>query len=260
MTVRDGPIDTTAAERQRERWLPARRNVPSGRLRLFCFPHAGGGAAVFHAWSAALPTLDVCALEYPGRWSRLAEAPCASLRILASSIADDLADLLQGRYALFGHSYGALIAFEVAREVRRRGRRLPERLFVSAARAPQLPRPHDPIAALPDAPFVAALACRYGALPPAILASPELLELLVPVIRADLTAFETYTFRQEAPLPCPITALRGRDDDTVDEASLQAWGDQTGAGLAVHTFAGDHAFTSSATEVLSIVRDALAPS
>lgn len=258
MTSSDAAMHTAAGERPWQRWLPTWRSVPSRGLRLFCFPHAGAGAGVFHSWNAALPALDVCALEYPGRWSRWSEAPCASLRILASSIADELEDLLQGRYALFGHSYGALVAFEVAREVRRRGRRLPEQLFVSAAPAPQLPRPRDPISALPDAPFVSALARRYGALPPAIVGNPELLDLLVPALRADLTAFETYTCHEETPLQCPVTALRGRDDHTVDDASLQAWRDQAGASFAVHVFAGDHDFMSSSTEVLSLVRDALA--
>ena len=241
------------------RWLPARRPGAPGRPRLFCFPPAGAGSAAFHAWTAALPALDVCALEYPGRWTRLTEQPFTDVPLLVKTIADDINDLLQGRYAFFGHSYGAVVAFELAREVRRRGLAMTEHLFVGAARAPQLPPRPNPIRSLPDGQLIAELGRRYGALPKMIL-DPEVLNMVVPIIRADITAFETYTFRDEPPLPCPITALCGRDDPAVDDRALDAWRHQTAGRFCSHVLAGDHFFMNrSNAETFRIVRQELIP-
>ena len=237
------------------RWLPARRPGAPGRMRLFCFPHAGGSSAAFHGWAAALPELDVCAVEYPGRWMRLRERPFTKVTLLATAIADDLADLLRDRHAFVGHSYGALVAFEVARELRRRGRAATEHLIVSSARAPHLlPRP-DPIHALPDAQLLSHLARRYGGLPQSLVDDVDVLQLLVPIIRADLTAFETYTFTEEPPLRCALTAMRGRDDCTVDEQLLNGWQLHTAGSFSAHTLAGSHFFTGTSwSETLRIVR------
>jgi medium-chain acyl-[acyl-carrier-protein] hydrolase len=241
------------------RWVPSRPPAEKDRPRLFCFPHAGGGSAAFHSWATALAEVEIFAVEYPGRWTRIGEPPLTKVHQLANAIADGLGEVMTGRYAFFGHSYGALIAFETARALRRRRGSLPQHLFVSAAQAPQLPRP-SAISALPNGELVAALAERYGELPKVIRESPELLELVVPIIRADLTALETYTFDHEAALSCPITSIRGRADTSIDEDAVKAWHCHTAGRFSAHVLAGGHFFQSAdLAEVLSIVRNALAP-
>jgi medium-chain acyl-[acyl-carrier-protein] hydrolase len=224
-------------------------------MRLFCFAHAGGSAAAFHSWAGALPEVDVCALEYPGRWMRLREQPIANVGLLVTAIASDLGDLLRDRHAFAGHSYGALVAFELARELRRRGVATTERLIVTSARAPHLPPRPNPIHALPDAQLLSQVTQRYGGLPQSFVDDAEMVQLLVPILRADLTAFETYAFSDEPPLRCPITAIRGRSDLMVDDQSLNAWEQHTADRFSAHVLAGDHFFTNtSAAETFRIVR------
>jgi medium-chain acyl-[acyl-carrier-protein] hydrolase len=224
-------------------------------MRLFCFPHAGGSSAAFHPWGGALPELDVCALEYPGRWMRLREQPITNVGLLVKVIADDLAHLLGDRHAFAGHSYGALVAFELARELRRRGITTTEHLIVASARAPHLLPRLNPIHALPDAQLLSQVGQRYGGLPQSLVDDAEMVQLMVPIIRADMTAFETYTFSAEPPLRSPITAMRGQNDLTVDDQALNGWRQHTAGRFSAHILAGDHFFTNTAAaETFRIVR------
>ncbi|BCJ55998.1 thioesterase [Actinoplanes sp. NBRC 14428] len=211
-------------------WL--RGPVSSGatpRQRLFVFPHAGAGASAYRL-SAFLPdTVEVCTVQLPGRENRFAEPALTSL----DAAVDALAPLIAGRtelpYAFFGHSMGALIAFETARRLRGLGAPLPVRLFLSGMRAPGRPD-RRPRHALPDDELLAT--ADFDGV------DEELRELLLPVLRADLTLCETYAPRDEAPLPCPVTVLAGADDDSVDEADLAAWREHTSAGFELHLVPG----------------------
>jgi surfactin synthase thioesterase subunit len=160
---------------------------------------------------------------------------------LVDHIVGELLTALNKPFALFGHSMGALLAFEVARELRRRRAPLPDHLFVSGARAPQRPSRFLPIHRLPDDPFIERLR-RLGATPEEILCNAELMSLILPAIRADFEVYETYVYRVEDKLECPVSAYGGRQDRRVSPAELAAWGEQTRADFSMLTWPGDHFF------------------
>jgi len=220
-----------------------------------CFPHAGGAASAFRALIDGLPELSVCALEYPGHWTRLKEQPYTNLFLLVKAVANELKEVLEGRFAFLGFSYGSVVAFELARELRRRGATMPEHLFMCAARAPQQSRPLDSIRCLPDTQLVAEISRRYGALPKMVLEDEDVLRLALAILRVDLAAFETYIYEPEPPLPCPITTIRGHDDPMVDTLSSDAWRQQTAGRFSSHVLLGDHFFlNTSRQEIFTIVR------
>ncbi len=208
-----------------------------------------------------MPTqVEVCAIQLPGRENRLREQPHTRLASLVEQLAEELEPYLDLPFALFGHSMGAWIAFTLARRLRQRHPRSPVHLFVSGRRAPQIPSLHRPIHALPDPEFIGELRRRYGGLPEAVLRDPELLELFLPVLRADLTLVETYTYTPEPPLACPISAFGGAEDPASGPAGLAAWQAQTTATFSMRLFPGGHFFVQTArTAVLAEIRAALAP-
>jgi medium-chain acyl-[acyl-carrier-protein] hydrolase len=228
-------------------------------LTLICFPYAGGGASVYRGWPGPLrPDVDVVAAALPGREARFSERPIAQLRPLVEQMTRELLPRMGAPYALFGHSMGALLAFEVAREMRRRGGPAPTCLIASGHRAPHLPDRDPPIHALPDEEFVEELR-DYGGTPEQVLAEPELMELLIPLLRADFSVCETYQHQEEAPLDCPLWALGGTDDERVTQDELEAWCAHTrGEFRAVHMPGGHFFLNEQRAEVLAIVREALA--
>jgi medium-chain acyl-[acyl-carrier-protein] hydrolase len=235
-----------------------RQSVP--RMRLFCFPYAGGGAGIYRSWPAGLPEeVEVLSVRLPGREARLAEAPFTNVGDLAPAAADANRPFLDLPFAFFGHSMGALAAFEVARELRRRGGPTPACLVVSGARAPHRPYPDPPVRELPDAEFLTEVRSRYDAIPAAVLANPELVELLLPSLRADFTVVETYDYREEAPLTCPIWCYGGLSDERVSREDLEAWSSHTSSAYALQMFPGNHFFLHSAeTAVFQAITQALA--
>jgi medium-chain acyl-[acyl-carrier-protein] hydrolase len=228
-------------------WVLRLRREGPPRLRLFCFPYAGGAAAVYRSWPDGLPRdIEVCAVRLPGREARFSERPFERARDLVAGAADALTPLFDVPFAFFGHSMGALLAFELARELRRRRGRQPVRLVVSGARAPQRPNPDPPVRHLPDREFLEEVRLRYDGIPGAVLANQELVELLMPCLRADFTLVETYAYADEAPLDCPISCFGGKGDPRVSADDLQAWGAQTASRFALRMFEGDHFFLQSA--------------
>lgn len=199
-------------------------------------------------------------VQLPGRGSRFREAPLRRVEDLVPALAEGLAPLLDVPFALFGHSMGAVVAFEVARELRRRGGPAPVLLAVSGHQAPRRPEVEPPFSHLPDAAFLEELRRRYDGIPAEVLAEKELLQLLLPVLRADIQVLETYAYAGEPPLDCPISCLGGEDDPHVSVADLEAWSDETSGGLRVRTFPGGHFFVASArSEVLHALGEDLAP-
>jgi len=233
----------TQVARSEGAWVLRLRRQAPPRVRLFCFPYAGGSAAVYRGWLDALPAhVEVCAVRLPGREARLSEAPFTRGEDLVPAVAAALLPLLDMPYALFGHSMGAVAAFELARQWRRQGVCLPVRLFVSGARAPERPNPDPPLGHLSDREFVAEVRRRYDAIPTGVLENPELLQLLLPSLRADFAIFENYVYRAEAPLDCPISAFGGQDDARVCADDVAAWGTHTTRPVAIRMFPGDHFF------------------
>jgi medium-chain acyl-[acyl-carrier-protein] hydrolase len=179
---------------------------------------------------------------------------------LVPALADGLSPLLDAPFALFGHSMGALVAFELVRELRRRDGPAPVLLAVSGHQAPLRPDVEGPFSHLPDAAFLDEVRRRYDGIPAEVLEEEELLQLLLPVLRADIQALETYVYDGEPPLDCPISCFGGEDDPHVALADLEAWSDETSGRLRVRTFPGGHFFVESARrEVLRALGEDLAP-
>ncbi|MFD2762817.1 thioesterase II family protein [Micromonospora eburnea] len=239
------------------RWLAGRELSPEADFRLFCLPYAGGGAAVYRAWQEAAPAgVQVLALEPPGRGTRLREAPFRRVAPLIRSLADALTDALDRPYALFGHSMGGLLAFELARALRRRPVRQPAHVFVSAAASPGT-APTRPLLHCATDDEIRRRLAELGGTPPGLLDNVELMELMLPVLRADFAVLETYEYRSEAPLSVPLTVLGGRADRIVPPKALGGWQRHTSAGSRLCLFPGDHFFLHGATADLmsTVLRD-----
>jgi medium-chain acyl-[acyl-carrier-protein] hydrolase len=219
-----------------------RKAAPSASLRLFCFPHSGAEASVFVPWADALPAgVELCPVQLPGHGSRLAEPLHARMEPLVREAATGLAPLMDRPFALFGHSLGGLIAFELARRLREIGAHQPAALFISGTGAPQLRPDWERIHDLPEPEFVVKLRALKGT-PEGVLANPELRELVLPILRADFSVYETYAYRPGEPLECPLTAFGGLEDPHVTRESLAAWKEQTTGPFAVRMVPGDHFF------------------
>ncbi|HEU4726930.1 MAG TPA: alpha/beta fold hydrolase [Kofleriaceae bacterium] len=227
------------------RWSRQARPDPTpAALRLVCFPYGGGGAGIYRTWHKALPeTVEVLAIDLPGRERRFREQPFDRLGPLVAALTDAVAPALQSPFAIYGHSLGALVGFSFARELRRRALPGPVHLFLSGRRAPQLPE-RSPIRHLPDPEFQARVQ-RLGGVPDAVARDPEVMAFFLPVLRADFTVAETATFTDEPPLACPITALGGADDERAAPAELDAWRVHTSAAFARELFPGGHFYLQS---------------
>jgi len=221
------------------------------RLRLFCLPYAGGGAAAYAQWANRLPPdVEVCRVQLPGRENRLREAPFTSIALLVETMAEAIRPYLERPFAIFGHSLGALTSFELARQVRRRFALSPAQLFVSARWAPHLPDPESLIYQLPDAEFIATLRRRYNNIPDAVADDPELMEIFLPLLRADVTMLDTYVYTADRPFDCPITVYGGSDDRRVTRAALEAWRMHTLQAFRIQMFPGEHFYLQGARDQL----------
>jgi medium-chain acyl-[acyl-carrier-protein] hydrolase len=224
-------------------WIARPRPQPAPRMRLFCAPHAGSGSAQFWPWAQLLPAdVEVCPFQLPGREGRFREPAATALTQLADALAGALDGWLTVPFALFGRSMGALICFEVARRIRRDGGPTPSYLFASGRPAPHVATQDPPMHALPDAALIEAVRHRYGELPDALSRDPELLAHFLPIIRADLALVETYDYRPELPLECPVAAFGGRDDSHVSREALAGWRAHTTADFTLTIVPGDHFF------------------
>lgn len=227
------------------RWLVVRQPRPRPRLRLFCFPHAGGSATSFGPWAGLLsPSVEVCVLEAPGRGARLFETPLTSITDLAAHTLSALRHHLDVPYVLFGQSIGGTVAFELARQLERHGCRPPRLLVVAGSVPPHLTHKVRPIHHLSDREFAAEIR-RLGDTPPEVFDDAEMMDALLPGLRADFQAFETYRFRAALPLCIPIWALKGTEDGSCGVEDLHAWGGHTSGGLCVNQFPGGHLFAIS---------------
>lgn len=231
-------------------WIACRKPRPQARLRLFCFPYAGGGALIFRTWADGLPAdVEVCPVQLPGRGTRLMEPLFTQLSPLIQALAQALLPLLDKPFAFFGHSLGALVSFELARQLRRQYGVQPVRLFVSASRAPQLPHRGLPIHTRSEGDFLAELRHLNGT-PREVLDHEELMQISLPVLRADFAVYETYVYPTEPPLNYPISAFGGLRDRTVSQSDLEAWREQTSVSFSLQMFPGDHFFLNTTQPLL----------
>jgi medium-chain acyl-[acyl-carrier-protein] hydrolase len=221
------------------------------RLRLFCFPYAGGGSWSYSAWPAGvLETTEVWRVRLPGRESRLAEPAFTRLEPLVTALAQVILPYLDMPFAFFGHSMGGLISFELLQELRRQHAPAPVRLFVSGHRAPHLPHRQPPIHHLPTSEFIVQLR-RLNGTPEEVLHDAELMRVFLPVLRADFAIFETYVYiAKHPPLACPISVFGGLQDPDVSYDELAAWRDYTCGAFIQRMLPGDHFFLHSAKALL----------
>jgi medium-chain acyl-[acyl-carrier-protein] hydrolase len=193
-----------------------------------------------------LPEIELYLVHLPGRDKRIREPFCVQFRPLIESLTDALHPHLNKPFAFFGHSMGALLSFEVVRQLRRQYGIQPVHLFVSGRHAPQLPDSHPEIPYLPEPEFRSRTEQLYGALPEVILQDRELLQLFLSMMRADLTMLATYRYQQEHSLDCPISVFGGLQDNSITKQELAAWEDQTAAGFKLTMLPGEHLFIQSA--------------
>ncbi len=227
-------------------WFTCPKPNPQARLRLFCFPCAGGIASAYSVWPDNLqPDVEVYLVQLPGRGSRLMERPFTRLLHLVQTLVPILQPHLNIPFAFFGHSMGAVLSFEIARHFRRQDCPGPVHLFACSSPAPQRPVLYPPIHVLPEAAFVAELSNRYNAIPQPILQNNELLQLFLPSLRADLAMLETYVYTIEKPLDCPISVFGGLQDSAVSKRELAEWREQTRSSFTLQIFPGDHFFLHS---------------
>lgn len=239
-------------------WLRTYHPAPDARTRLVCFPHAGGAASYWFPLSAALaPATETLSVQYPGRQDRRSEPLVTDLHRLADGVARALRAQLDDRpWAFFGHSYGAVVAYETARRLAAEGTGVPDILFVSGRRAPSTHR-DERLHLASDARLVEELRLLDGSGAQA-LADPEILAMTLPVLRADYRAVETYVPRPGPPLDVPVTAMLGDADPkaTVEEAA--AWRDHTTAGFDLRVFDGGHFYLADRpVEVTALLRERL---
>ncbi len=223
-------------------WVFRPKPNPQAQLRLFCFPYSGGGAAVFRTWAEYLPNdIELCAVRLPGRETRFRETPFTRLTPLIEATTAGLSPYMDKPFAFFGHSLGALIGYVLALHLRQRQATQPVHLFVSGRRAPHLPSAHPPVHQANDATFLNRIR-DMGGTSPKFFEMPELIEIMLPMLRADFALWETYNHVEQAPLTCPITAFGGEEDAEAKTADIEAWQTYTSSTFSRHMFPGGHFF------------------
>jgi surfactin synthase thioesterase subunit len=210
-------------------------------MRLFVFPHAGGAAEQFSRWTRLIaPDIELSFVQYPGRSSRYREPAIDSMEPMVCRLAEALQPLFDRSYAFFGHSMGALIAYELARRIEGRHRGL-ARVFLSGCAAPQRMQPFVRVGAMNDEQLIEFLA-EMGGTPTGVLEHPELLALLIPFMRSDFQLFETYEFRPGPPLNTPLSLCFGYSDPETEPGDAARWCQLTTAGCETRWFEGNHFF------------------
>jgi surfactin synthase thioesterase subunit len=218
-------------------------------VRLLCFPYAGASAMVYQRWRRRAPHgLDIKPVELPGRGTRLLEPPAADWDGLIETLLGEIAEDTHRPYALFGHSFGALVAFEVAHAVRERGLPIPEALIVSGTHAPSR-RDNRRFERLESDEALRAELRRLNGTDAAALASAELMDLILPVLRADFRLCGRYRRRDRQPLTLPVHVLAGTADETTPD-TLAAWRQETAGEFTLDYFDGDHFFIQSCEAVV----------
>jgi len=241
-------------------WFSVYRATSPIRYRLFCFPYAGAGGVIYSKWARLLPSgVEVCAIELPGRSSRIQEPPISRLAPLVSALRDGISPFLGSAFGFYGHSFGALLAFELARELRRKKLNEPNFLICGASRAPHVELDRPLFHRLPDDEFLAASVLHYGTtIDHRLLEVDEIRQMIVLAMRADLTVSESYRYYEDVPFEFPISIVAGRSDSSTSEASLKAWAQHTKSTFDLTYLEGGHLFLNHrATELLELISSAI---
>ena len=231
-------------------WFKSNYASRQGDLKLFCFPYAGGSALIYRNWASYLPpAVEVISLELPGRGARIKEPPIVSMPVLIESVVEHMLPLLNTPFVFFGHSMGAMIAFELARSLRRQINCEPQALFIAGRRAPQIPDESPVAYNSPEKEFIEEL-YRIDGTPKEVLENAELMGLMIPLLRSDFQLVQTYEYSVDEPLRCPITAFGGLDDIEETRDKLLLWKEHTVSAFKLHMLPGDHFFLRSSQAIL----------
>ncbi|PSB03955.1 putative thioesterase [Merismopedia glauca CCAP 1448/3] len=224
-------------------WVLKSKNTNSNpQIRLFCLPFAGKGASIYHNWYQDLPPeIAVHPIQLPGRENRLNEPLLTELPALIATLTEAIYPYLDRPFAFFGHSMGALISFELTRQIRRKYGLEPIHLFISGRLAPQRRRLRPPLHNLPEEAFIDKLRSFNGT-PEAVLQNLDLMNLLIPILRADLGMCEKYTYQPEAPFNCPISCFGGLEDREAELEDLEGWKEHTSSSFHLRMLPGNHFF------------------
>jgi surfactin synthase thioesterase subunit len=225
------------------------------RRRLYCFPYAGGGPATFRQWPPSLPAgTEVIAVQLPGRNPASGEVPVDSIERIVAIVTEAIVELQEREplpFSVFGHSMGALVAYEVVVALECAGAHLPDRLFVSGRRPPDELHEGDPMYDLPDEDFLDAMQRSYGGVPALVRNEPDLLALFLPSLRADIRALETYRPSTSGIVACPVRVFGGADDRHPRPSQLAGWQRVAARDISIRVFDGDHFFLVGAREALT---------
>ncbi len=222
------------------------------KIRLFCFPYAGGGASIYRKWPDLLSeNIEICAVQPPGRENRISEEPVSNIHVLVQHILSSIENILDLPFALFGYSTGALVAFELARALREKKMPVPVFLFVAAARAPHIPEPF-PLHDLPDDKFIEGLK-RFSGTPDVVLQNREVMDFYMPLLRADLAIEETYRHISSSPLDIPIAAFYGSDDKEGGKEVVAPWEQYTSQTFSLHEITGGHFFLKTSVQSMMLI-------
>lgn len=231
-------------------WFPGLKPFWAGACRLFCFPYAGGSSFIYHKWSKSIDgQLEVCPVQLPGRANRMNEMPFTNVDCLVEVLSERISPFINRPFAFFGHSMGAIIAYELAQRLASTRGLEPVHLFVSGRSAPHVKSEEKLTYNLPKNRFIAEIEKLNGT-PQEILQNPELLELLLPLLRADFQLVETYRASDSGALSCPITVFSGTNDEEVALGELEQWKQHTTGRFAIYVLDGDHFFISQHSQFL----------
>ena len=239
-------------------WSP--QPNPAARLRLLCFPYAGSGASVFRSWDLGAD-IEVSAIQLPGREWRRDELPITRMDALVDDLLPVVSEWLDDPRPVlfFGYSMGAALSYALTTKLQQAGARLPGALFVAACRAPQLLAQNTSVGHLNDKDFTDVIR-RFGGMPDTILAEPELLQLALPVLRADFEVLGTYQWQHHVPLNCPLTVYGGSEDPHATRTELAQWRGLTTSDFQLRIFSGGHFFINDArAQLLKTLAADIAP-
>lgn len=221
-------------------WVVKNRLRPEAKMKLFCLPFAGGNVTAYRDWGDILPTsIELCAVEIPGRGQRMMEPLITNLPELVDQIAKGILKELDKPFIIFGHSMGAVTGYELVHHLKQKYNLQPVHLFVSGRGAPHLPEREDPIHKLPKNEFIEKIK-SYNGTPKEVLAHQELMDLVEPIIRADFSVCETYSHITKSPLEIPISAFGGLADSDVSKTDLEQWQQHTAKQFTCRMFPGGH--------------------
>jgi len=227
------------------RWMLRTESRPGARVTLYCFPHAGGGASTYRMWPQMLPSwVDVVGVQLPGRENRIADTPRVDVMEIADAIAADASQYAGRPYAVFGHSMGGLLAFEVGRMLTAAEKQAPLYLAISGMPHPPWRTPPESWSGLPDDELLAHVGA-IGGVPPQILADPQLRKLILRPLRSDVSWLENYWPYRGQLLSCPLSVFAGEEDEDARAEWLEEWRQETMAEFRVRRYPGGHFYLTS---------------